>query len=75
MKKKVRFDYSRLKGRIVEIFGTAGRFAEALGFKPNMLTARMRNGTPWKDCEIYAACELLGISPEEIPVYFFAVKF
>lgn len=73
--KKWKFDYSRLKGRIVEKFGTAGSFAEALGFKPNMLTARLRNGTPWKDCEIYAACELLGIAPGEIPYYFFVPKF
>lgn len=73
--KKQKFDYSRLKGRIVEKFGTAGNFAGAIGFKANMLTTRLRNGTPWKDCEIWAACEALGISPEEIPAYFFAPKF
>lgn len=73
--KKVRFDYSRLKGRIIERYGTLGGFAAALGFKPGMLTTRLRNGTPWKDCEIWKACKLLGISPEEIHAYFFAVKF
>lgn len=72
---KVKFDYSRLKGRIVEKFGTASAFAIALGFKPNMVTARLKNGTPWRDYEIWEACKQLGISPEEIPAYFFAPKF
>ena len=72
---KVKFDYSRLKGRIIERFGTASAFASAMGFKPNMLTSRLKNETPWKDQDILTACKLLCISPEEIPAYFFTPKF
>lgn len=73
--KKIKFDYSLLKGLIVEKFGTSAKFAEAMGWAPNLVSYRLRNGTPWRDDEIYAACGLLGISQQDIPSYFFVPKF
>lgn len=73
--KKIKFDYSLLKGRIVIKFGTGAKFAEAMGWAPNVVSHRLRNGTPWRDNEIYAACELLDIAQGDIPAYFFTPKF
>ena len=72
---KNRFDFSRLRGRIVERFGSCGAFAEAMGFLRSGLSSRMNNQTRWRDVEIYAACELLGIPGDEITLYFFTPKF
>jgi len=69
------FDFSKLRGRIVEKFGTCAAFAAAMGFADSALSARMNNKTPWDTLEIYSACGLLSIPCEEIPVYFFVPKF
>ena len=69
------FDFSKLRGRIVEIFCTNAAFAAAMGFADSALSARLNNKTPWDGVEIHAACGLLSIPPESIPVYFFTPKF
>lgn len=72
---KTKFDYSKLRGLIIEKYGTCANFARAMGFSCGALSARLKNLTGWKDSEIYRACELLGVVPEEIPIYFFTPKF
>lgn len=72
---KIAFDFSRLKGRIVEKFGNNKNFANAMGWAPSAVTYRLRNAIRWKDSEIYEACEKLGIPLSEIPDYFFVRKF
>lgn len=71
------FDFSKLRGRIIEKFGTCERFAEAAGRSKNWISARLNNAVPWGADEIRDVCrsELLDISAEEIPVYFFTPKF
>lgn len=69
------FDFSKLRGRIVEKFGTNAAFAAAMGFADSALSARLNNKTPWDGVEIHTARGLLDILPEEIPVYFFMPKF
>jgi hypothetical protein len=68
------FDFSKLRGRIVEKFGTLERFAEAGGHSKGWISNRMNNVVPWDGQEIDEACEMLDINPEEIPVYFFTPK-
>lgn len=72
---KPQFDFSGLRGRIIERYRTLTAFAKAMDMLPSTLSMKLRSVNPWKDYEIHAACELLGISPEEIHVYFFAPKF
>lgn len=71
------FDFSRLRGRIVEKFGTCGKFAEAMGKTKGWLSNRLSGLVSWDASEIHAACapEMLDIAPEEIPAYFFTPKF
>jgi hypothetical protein len=68
------FDFSKLRGRIVEKFGTLERFAEAGDHSKGWISNRMNNVVPWDCQEIDEACEMLDINPEEIPAYFFTLK-
>lgn len=64
--------YSKLRGRIVECFGTNKAFADAMGMDCSSLSFKLNNKTPWKREEIERACELLDIPIEEVHLYFFA---
>ena len=66
-----KFDYSKLRGRIVEKFTTCTAFAEALGCSKPALSAKLRGTNSWKLAEVRKTCELLDIQPEEIHLYFF----
>lgn len=68
------FDYSKLRGRIKERFGTQDRFAAALGIGRVSLSQRLNNSLGFSQEEILRAAELLGIPTEEIPAYFFRVS-
>ncbi len=69
------FDFSRLRGRIVERYGSCERFAEAMGRSKVWLSSRLNNVVHWRGPEIREAAELLGILPEEIPSFFLTQKF
>ena len=71
------FDHSKLRGRIVEKFGTCGAFAETAGYTKAQLSARLTNAVHFDTDEIIALCvpDLLDIPAHEIPVYFFTPKF
>lgn len=71
---KKQFDYSKLRGRIVEKFGTLKTFAEFAGVNRPNLTNKMQGHTPFKTSEIYEMCKMLEISQDEIGVYFFTPK-
>lgn len=68
------FDFSKLLGRIVEKFGTRSAFAAAMGMAESALSNRFSNKVHFDADEIYRACELLDIDPQDIPVYFFTAK-
>ncbi len=66
--------YAKLKGKIKEVFGTQGAFAQAMGMDNTTISAKLNNKTPWKDEEIEKACGLLGIPIEQVHEYFFCRK-
>lgn len=65
------YDYSRLRGKIVEKFKSQRRFALAMGMSERTLSLKLSNKHYWKQPEILKAIELLGIPQEEITLYFF----
>ena len=67
------YNYSKLLGRIVEKFGTQGRFARAMGMSDRSLSLKLHNKRQFKQGEIIKACQLLDIALEESGLYFFAV--
>jgi len=65
------FNYSKLAGKIVEVFGTQLRFAEAMELSERTISLKLNSKIEWKQGEIIKACDLLRISVSEIPSYFF----
>lgn len=68
------FDFSKLLGRIVEMFGTRTAFAEKWGKTDRYLSDRLNNKIVMDMVDILEMRELLDIPCEDIPVYFFTVK-
>ncbi|MBQ7075647.1 MAG: DUF739 family protein [Clostridia bacterium] len=66
------FDYSRLSGKIKEIFGTQDNFASALGISATSLSKKLNGVTDFTQKEMVRSCELLGIS--NVEEYFFCKK-
>ena len=67
------FNYSKLVGKIVEVFGTQLRFSEAMGLSERTISLKLNSKIEWKQGEIAKACDLLGIETGDIPTYFFAM--
>ena len=65
------FSYRRLKGRIVERFGTQGAFAKAMGVTPQAISSRLLGKTNFSQGEIWYASILLGLTKEEVGELFF----
>lgn len=68
------YDYSKLAGKIVEVFGTQGKFAEAMGISEHTISQKMSNKVHFKQPDITKACSLLGIADADIPAYFFTLQ-
>ena len=68
------FDYSRLRGKIREVFGTETAFSKSLGIGRVSLSQRLNNMTEFSRSEMLKSCDLLSIPYSEIPIYFFAAK-
>ena len=63
--------FSKLRGRIVEKYGTQGAFAAAMGWREALLSAKLNNRSAWTFAEVMKACKLLGIPQHEAHEYFF----
>ena len=67
-------DYSKLRGKIREVFKTETAFASAMEMNAASLSAKLGNKSPWKREEIEKSCLLLGIPIEDVHLYFFKEK-
>ena len=70
----MKYDFSKLRGKIVEVFGKQEAFAKALGLSSRSLSLKLNNERYFKPTEISKAIELLGLSLSDIPEYFFTVE-
>lgn len=70
------FDYSKLRGRIIEKFGSIKAFAEAYGISPVTMSYKLNGkiAVSMDDIVKMSAPELLDIKPSEYHVYFFTPK-
>lgn len=68
------FDFSRLRGRIVEKYGTCDNFAAAMGHTKVWMSSRLNNTVQWRSAEMREAAALLEIPDAEIPAYFLSLK-
>ena len=70
----MKFNYNKLRGRIVEKYGTLSNFSEAIGISFVALSKKMNNLIAISQKEIIKWSELLDIAPNEIGVYFFTLE-
>ncbi|CEO20644.1 DUF739 family protein [Paraclostridium sordellii] len=68
------FDYRKLKGKIVEEYGTQGCFAKALGVSERTLSLKLNNKVFFTQNEMKKCSELLNIDLDKILIYFFKEK-
>ena len=68
------YDYSKLNGRIVEIFKTRYAFAKAMGWSNHTMSAKLHNKIPWRQKDIEKAVNLLSVDKREIGDYFFTLE-
>lgn len=68
------YDYSKLRGRIVEKFGTASAFADALHIHKAQLSAKLNNKVDITRADIETWSNLLGICSDDYGAYFFTLK-
>lgn len=68
------FDYSKLRGKIREVFGTQQEFAKAMNISAATISDKLNNKTDWTQKEIDTIVNLLNIPKDRIPIYFFTEK-
>ena len=70
------FDFSKLRGRIVEKFGTCAAFAAAVGLPASSVSDRLNNRIMIDSDEIlcWSQPDVLDIPADEIHVYFLTPK-
>lgn len=65
------FEYNKLKGRIVEKYGTRSRLAERLGVSDVTVSKKLTGKAQFDQADIVAWCEALEIDISEAGDYFF----
>lgn len=68
------YDYSKLRGRIKEKFGTQSAFAKAMGLSDVSVSNKLNNNVEWGQEEIEKSVMILNIAYSDIHSYFFTHK-
>jgi len=68
------FDYSKLRGKIRELYHTESDFAKEIGLSKASLSAKLNGRVEFNQGEIICASHSLGIAAESIHEYFFTEK-
>lgn len=66
--------YAKLRGRIIEKFGSQCAFATAMEWREALLSAKLNNKSEWAFLEVMKACQLLEIPLGDAHLYFFALR-
>lgn len=68
------FDYSKLRGRIVEVLGSQSELAGRMGTHTQTLSAKLSGKIGFTIRDILLITDILGLSKEDIGTYFFTQK-
>ncbi len=68
------YDYSKLSGKIKEVFANQGNFANAIGISRTTLNLKLNGKGNFSQEEIAKSIEVLGIPQENLSEYFFCTK-
>ena len=67
----VRFDYSRLRGRIKEVCGTQEAYADKISLGRVSVSQRLNSILEFSQIEMLKSADVLRFPASEIPLYFF----
>lgn len=65
------FRYNKLRGRIVEIFGSQKAFADAIGISESTVASKLSGRLKFSQNEVFIWANALNIPKEDIGIYFF----
>ena len=68
------FDYSKLRGKSREVYKTQEAFANAMGCSTATISGKLNCNVDFSQEEIAKAVEVLHLSMEDIPTYFFTAR-
>ncbi len=73
MKEKDEINLSALRGKVVEVYGTFERFADAFGITPTQMGNKLSGKSGWSLADIRKAADLLKIrdNAQEVHRIFF----
>lgn len=71
----MKFESNKLKGRIIEKFGSQVAFAGAMELNDGTLSKKLRGLSDWTTAEMVKACELLDIPLAEAYLFFLIEKY
>ena len=74
MVNNLKYNYSKLRGKIREVFNTERDFAVAMNLSKATISAKLNNAVEFSQTEIDNACSLLEIDQSDISTYFFTPK-
>lgn len=63
--------YSKLRGRIVELYGSQKQFAKAIGLSEQSVVAKLNCRSDFSQSDIIKWCNILKIDTNEVASYFF----
>jgi hypothetical protein len=70
----MRFNYSKLRGKIREIYQVQDNFARAINISPASLSGKLNNHVEFTQEEIMAGAKMLNIPDGSIHEYFFCAR-
>ena len=72
--KRIKYDYSKLKGKIKEQFSNQAEFANKLEMSSTSLSYKLNNKSVFNQDHIEKAIEIFNLSAQETIDYFFTLK-
>lgn len=68
------FKYNKLRGRIVEVYGSQSKFSEIIGQSEQNITAKLAGRSSFTQDNIVTWCKALNIDQADIGNYFFTLE-
>lgn len=65
------YDYSRLRGKIVEICKTNREFAKQIGLSERTVSLKLNNLAPFTQQDIEKSVKVLNLTADDVQDYFF----
>jgi len=68
------FRYNKLRGKIVEVYGSQAKFSDKIGLSEQIITAKLQGRSSFTQENIIAWAQALNIDQNDIGEYFFTFE-